>query len=122
VEHNSETGGTCNGEDDDVLTPSSGRGTIAGGGHDDGEDSSFSSDNSSSGSSVHSQRSLRKPKKAKRIKKRADRGKTPEQQQWETMRGIVTPETSTEISKRKKRIKIDTPENLNSEDKIWRES
>jgi len=51
------------------------------------------------------------------MKKRTDRGKIPEQQQWETMTRIVTPETSSKMSKRMKGIKIDAPENLNSRDK-----
>jgi len=58
--------------------------------------------------------------KVKRINKRTDRDKTPEQQQWETTTGIVTPETSSKMSKRMKGIKIDTSENLNSGDKKWR--
>jgi len=65
---------------------------------------------------------MRQPKKIKKIKKRADRGKTPEQQQWETTTGIVIPETSSKMCKRMKAIKIDTPENLNSGEKNWRDS
>jgi len=122
VEHTSDTGNPNNGEDDEHQTPPLGRGTIAGGGDDNGYDSSSSSASSSSGSSVHSQRSIRKPKKARKIKKWTDRGKTPEQQQWETTTGIVTPETSSKMSKRMKGIKIDAPENLNSGDKKWRDS
>jgi len=123
VERTSDTGNPNSGGDDDDQTPPLGRGTTAGRGYDDGYDSSSSSGSSSSGSSVHSHRSIRKPKKKiKKIKKRTDRGKTPEQQQWETTTGIVTPETSSEMSKRMKRIKIDAPENLNSGDKKWRDS
>jgi len=36
--------------------------------------------------------------------------------------GIVTPETLSKMSKRMKGIKIDAPENHNSEDKKWRDS
>jgi len=123
VERTSDTGNPNNGEDDDDQTPPLGRGTTAGGGDDDGYDSSSSSGSSSSGSSVHSHRSIRKlKKKVKKIKKRTDRGKTPEQQQWETTTGIVTPETSSKMSKRMKGMKIDSPENLNSGDKKWRDS
>jgi len=72
---------------------------------------------------VHSHRRIRKPKKnVKKILKRINRGKTPEQQHWETTTGIVTPETSSKMSKRNKGIKIDAPENLNSGDKKWRDS
>jgi len=35
--------------------------------------------------------------------------------------GIVTPETSSKMSKRMKGIEIDAPENLNSGDKKWRD-
>ena len=121
VECTSDAGNTNNGEDDDDLTPPVGWGTTAGGGDYDGDDSSSSSDDSSKGSSVHSQRSICKPKKIKKIKKRTDGGKTPEQQQWETTKGIVTPETSSKMSKRMKGIKIDAPENLNSRNKKWRD-
>ena len=117
VERTSETGNPNNRGDDDDQTPPLGRGTTTGGRDDDGYDSSFSSGSSSSGSSVHSQRSIRKPKKVKKIKKWTDRGKTTEQQQWETTTGIVTPETSSKMCKRMKGIKIDAPENLNSGDK-----
>jgi len=65
---------------------------------------------------------MRKPKKIKKIKKRTDRGKTPEQQEWEMTTGIVTPETSSKMSKRMKGIKIDASENLDSGDKKWRDS
>jgi len=122
VECTSETGNPNNRGDNNDQTPPLGRGTTAGGGDDDGYDSSSSSGSSSSGSSVHSHRSIRKPKKVKKIKKRTDRGKTPEQQQWETSTAIVTPETSSKMSKRMKGIKIDAPENLNSGDKKWRDS
>jgi len=123
VERTSDTGNPNNGEDNEDQPPPLGRGTTAGGGDDDGYDSSSSSGSSSSGSSVHSQRSICKPKKkVKKIKKRTDRGKTPEQHQWETMTGIVTPETSSKMSKRMKGIKIDASENLNSGDKKWRDS
>jgi len=74
------------------------------------------------GSSVHSQRSVCKTTKIKKIKQRTDRDKTPEQQQWESTKGIVTPEASSKMSKGKKGIKIDTPENLNSEEKKRRDS
>jgi len=50
------------------------------------------------------------------MKKRTDRGKRPEQQPWDMTTGIVTPETSSKMSKRMKGIKIDAPENLNSGD------
>ena len=81
VEHTSDTGNPNNGEDDEDQTAPLGRGTTAGGGDDDGYNSSLSSGRSSSGSSVHSHRSIRKPKKkVKKIKKRTDRGKTSEQQ------------------------------------------
>jgi len=122
VAHTSDTGSPNNGGGDEDQTPPLGRGTTAGGGDDDGYDSSSSSGSSSSGSPVHSQRGVRKPKKVKKIKKRTDRGKTPEQQQWETMTGIVTPETSSKMSKRMKGIKINAPESLNSGDKKWRDS
>jgi len=69
--------------------------------------------------SVHNDRSICKPKKIKKINKPTDLSKTPEQQQGETMTGIVTPETSSKLCKRMKGIKIDTPENLNSGDKKW---
>jgi len=81
VERSSVTGSPNNGEDDEVQTSPLGRGTTAGGGDDDGYDSISSSGSSSSASSVHSHRSIPKPKKVKKIKKRTDRGKTPEQQQ-----------------------------------------
>ena len=55
-----------------------------------------------------------------KIKKQTDRGKTPEQQQWETTTGIVIPETSSKMFKRMEGIKIDAPENLNSGDKKLR--
>ena len=123
VEHTSITGNPNSGEDDEDQTPPLGRGIIAGGGDDDGYDSSPSSGSSSSGSSVHSNRSIRKPKKkVKKIKKRTDRGKTLEQQQWEMTTGIVTPETSSTMSKLMKGIKIDAPDNLNIGDKKWRDS
>jgi len=122
VERTSETGNPNNGGDDDDQTPPLGWGTTAGGGDDDGYDSSSSSNRSSSGSSVHSNRSICKPKKVTKIKKRTDHGKTPEQQQWETTTGIVTPETSSKMCKRMKGIKIDAPENHNSGDKKWRDS
>jgi len=47
---------------------------------------------------------------------------TPEQQQWETTTGIVTPKTSSKMSKQMTGIKIEAPENLNSGDKKWRDS
>jgi len=123
VERTSDTGNPNNGGDDDDQTPPLERGTTAGGGDDGGYDSSSSSGSFSSGSSAHSHRSIRKPKKkVKKIKKQTDRGKTPEQQQWETTTGIMTPETSSKMSKRMKGIKIDAPENLNSGDKKWRDS
>jgi len=123
VECTLDTGNPNNGGVDDDQTPPLGRGTTAGGGDDNGYDSSSSSGSSSSGSSVHSHRSIRKPKKkVKKFKKRTDRGKTPEQQQWETTTGIVRPETSSKLSKRMKGIKIDAPENLNGGDKRWRDS
>jgi len=94
VERTSDTGNANNGEDDEDQTPPLGQGTTAGGGDDDGYDGSSISGSYGSGSSVHSHRSIHKPKKkVKRIKKGTDRGKTPEQQQWETTKGIVTPET-----------------------------
>jgi len=123
VERTLDTGNPNNGEDDRDQTPPLGRGTTAGGRDDEGYDSSSSSGSSSSGSSVHSHRSIRKPKKkVKKIKKPTDRGKTPEEQQWETTTGIVTPETSLKMSKRMKGIKFDAPENLNSGNKEWRDS
>jgi len=123
VERTSDTGNPNNGENDEDQTRPLGRGTTAGGGDDDGYDSSSSSGSSSSGSSVHSHRSIRKlKKKIKKIKKRTDCGKTPEQQQWETTTGIVTPERSSKMSKWMKGIKIDAPENLNSRGKKWRDS
>jgi len=122
VERTSDTGNPNNGEDDEDQTPHLGGGTTVGGGDDDGYDSSSSSSSSSSGSSVHSHRSIHKPKKLKKIKKRADRGKTPEEPQWETTTGILTPATSSKMSKRMKGIKIDAPENLNSGDKKCRDS
>jgi len=123
VERTSDTGNPNNGEDDEDQPPPSGLSTTAGGGDDDGYDSSSSSGSSSSGSSVHSHRGIRKSKKkVKKIKKWTDRGKTPEQQQWETTTGIVTPETSSKMCKGMKGIKIDAPENLNSGDKKWRDS
>ena len=78
VEHTSQTGNANNGGNDDDQTPPLGLGTTARGGDDDGYDSSSSSGSSSSGSSVHSQSSICKRKKVKKIKKRTDRGKTPE--------------------------------------------
>jgi len=119
VERTSDTGNPNNGEDDEDQTPPLGRGTIAGGGDDDGYNSSFSSGSSSRGSSVHSLSSIRTPKKVKKLKKRTDRGKTPEQQQWNTTTGIVTSETSSKMYKGMKGIKIDAPENLNTRDKKW---
>jgi len=120
VERTSDTGNPNNGEDDKDQPPRLGRGTTAGGGDDDGYDSSSSSGSSSSGSSVHSHRSICKPKKkVKKIKKQTDRGKTSEQQQWETTTGIVTPATLSKMSKWMNGIKIDAPENLNSGDKKW---
>jgi len=123
VECTPDTGIPNNGANDDDQTPPLGRGTTAGGGDNDGYDSSSSSGSSSSGSSVHSHGSIRKQKKkVKKIKKRTNRGKTPEQQQWEMTTGIVTPEMSSKMFKRMKGIKIDAPENLNSGDKKWRDS
>jgi len=119
VERTSEPGNTSNGEGDGDQTLPLERGTPADGGDDEGYDSSSSSGSFSSGSSVNSHRSIHKLKK---IKKQTNRGKTPEQQQWETMTGIVTPETSSKMSKQMKGIKIDAPENLNSGDKKWRDS
>jgi len=119
VEHTSDTGNPNNGEDNKDQPPPLGRGTTAGGGDDDGYASSSSRGSSSSGSSVHSHKSIPKSKKIKKIKKRTDRGKTLEQQQWKTRTGIVTPPTSSKMSKRMKGIKIDAPENLNSGDKKW---
>jgi len=49
VEHSSDSGNANNGEHDDELSPPLGRGTIAGGGEGDGDDTSASSDDSSSG-------------------------------------------------------------------------
>jgi len=115
VERTSDVGNPNNGDHDEDQTPPLGRGTTAGGGDDDGYDSSSSSEGSSRRLSVHSHKSIHKTNKVKKIKKQTDRGKTSEQQQWETTTGIVTPETSSKISKRMKGIKIDTPENLNSE-------
>jgi len=80
LEHTSNTVNSNNGEDDEDLTPPLGQGSTAGRGDDDRYNSSSSSGSSSSGSSVYSQRSIRKPKMRKKIKKRTDRGKTPEQQ------------------------------------------
>jgi len=122
VEHTLDTGNPNNREGDEEQTPPLGRGTTAGGVDDNGYDSSSSSESSSSRSSVDRHRSICKPKTIKKIKKRTDRGKTPEQQQWETTTGIVTPETSSKMSKRMKSIKIDAPENLNSGDKKWWDS
>jgi len=119
VERTSDTGNPNNGGDDNDQTAPLGRGPTAGGGDSDGYNSSSSSGSSISGSSVHSHRSIRKPKKIKKIKKRTDHGKTPEQQQWETMTGIVILETSSKMSKLMKGIKIDAPENINSRDKKW---
>jgi len=121
VECTSDTGNPNNGEDDEDQRSPLGRGTTAGGGDDDGYDSRSSSGSSSSASSVYSHRSIGKPKKVKKIKKRTDRGKTSEQQQWEMTTGIVKPETSSKMSKRMKGIKIDAPENLNSGEKKWRD-
>jgi len=119
----SDTGNPNNGEDDEDQPPPLGQGTTAGGGDDNRYDSSSSSGSSSSGSSVHSRRGIRKPKKkVKKIKKRIDRGKTPEQQQLETTTGIVTRETSSKMSKQMKGIKIDAPQNLHSGDKKWRDT
>jgi len=81
VEHTSDTSNPNNREDDKAQTPPLGLGTTAGGGEDDGYDSSSSCGSSSSGSSVHSQRSIRKLKKIKKIKKWTYHGKTLEQQQ-----------------------------------------
>jgi len=70
VAHTSDTSNPNNGEHDENQPPTLGRGTTAGGGDDDGYDSSYSSGRSSSGSSVHSHQSIRKPKKKiKKIKK-----------------------------------------------------
>jgi len=118
VERTSNTGNPNNGQDNEDQPPPLGRGTTAGGGDDNGYNSSSSSGRSSSGSSVHSHSSIRKPKKkVKKIQKRTNRGKTPEQHQWETTTVIVTLERSSKMSKRMKVIKIDAPENLNSGDK-----
>jgi len=122
VEYTSDTGNPNHGEDDEDQTPPLGCGTTAGGGDNDGYDGSSGSGSSSSGTSVHSHRSIRKPKKVTKVKKRTDRGKTPEQQQWETTTGIVIPETSSKMSKWMKGIKIDAPENLNNGVKKWRDS
>jgi len=121
VNHTSDTGNPNNGADNENQTPTLGRATTAGGGDDDGYYSTSSSDSSSNGSSVHSQRSIHIPKKVNEIKKQTDRGKTPEQQKWETTTGIVTPKTSSKISKRMKGIKINAPENPNSGFKKWRD-
>jgi len=121
-ERTSNTSNPNNGEDDEYLTPPLGQGTTAGGGDEDEYVSTSSSGSSSSSSSVNSNRSTRKPKKIKKSKKRTDRGKTPEQQQWETTTGIVTPDTSLKICKRMKGIKIDAPEDHNSGDKKWEDS
>jgi len=117
MEHTYDTGNANNGGDDYDLTPPLWRGTTAGRGDDDGYDSSSSSGNSSCGSFVYSQGSIHIPKKIKKIKKRTNHGKPPEQQQWKTTTGIMINETSSKMSKRMKRIKIDAPENLNSGDK-----
>ena len=123
VKRISNTGNLNNGEDDEDQSPPLGRDTTAGGGDNDRYDSSSSSGSSSSGLLVHSHRRLSKPKKkVKKIKKRTDRGKTPEQQQWETTTGIVTPETSSKMSKRIEGIKSNAPENLNSGDKKLRDA
>jgi len=122
VEHTSDAGNTNNGESDQDQTPPLGRGTTAGGEDDYGYDSSSGSGSSSSGSSVYSQRSICKLKKVKKNKKWTDHSKTPEQQQWETTKGIVKPEISSKRYKRIKGIKIDAPENLNSRGKKWRDS
>ena len=119
VEHTSDTGNPNNGEDYEDQTTALGLGPTAGGGDDDRYDVSSSSGSSSSGLSVHSQKSIRKPKKIKKIKKWKNRGKTPEQQQWETITEIVTPETSSKMYKRMKGINIYPPENLNSGDQKW---
>jgi len=81
MKYTSDAGNAHNGGDNEDLTPPLRQGTTAGGGGDDGYDSSCSSGISSRESSVYSQRSICKPKKIKEIKKRTDRGKTPEQQQ-----------------------------------------
>ena len=94
MEQTSYTGNANNGGDNNDQIPPLGRGTTSGGGDDDGYDSSSSSGSSSRGSSVLGYRIIRKPKKFMKIKKRTVRGKTPEQQQWETKTGIVTPEGS----------------------------
>jgi len=99
VECTGDTGNPNNVEDDVDQTPPLGQGTTAGGGDDDGYDSSSRCGTTSSGLLVHSHRSMRIPKKVEKIKKRTDRGTTPEQQQWETMTGIVIPETSSKMSK-----------------------
>jgi len=116
VEHTSDTGNPNNGVDDEDQTPLLGQGTLAGGGEVDGYDSSSRSGSSSSGSSIHSHRSIPKPKKVKKTKGRTDRGKILEQQQYETMTGIVIPETSSKMFKLMKGIKIEASENLNSGD------
>jgi len=111
---------TNNGEYDEDQTPPLVQGTTAGEADDDGYDSRSSSGSSSSGWSPHSHRSICKPKKkVKKIKKWTDRGKIPEQQKWEPTTGIVTPETSSKMSKGMKGINIDAAENLNSGDKKW---
>jgi len=119
IECTSDVGNTNNGEGNDDQAPPLGRGTTVAGGDDDGYDSSSSSGSSSNGSLAHSQRRIRKTMNVKKIKKRTDRGKISEQQQWEMTTGTLTPETSSKMSKSLKDIKIDTPENLNSGDKKW---
>jgi len=52
-----------------------------------------------------------KAKKIKKIKKRIDRSRTPEQQQWEMTTRIVTHEMLSSMSKRMKGIKNDDPGN-----------
>jgi len=122
VERTSDTGNPNIGEDDKDLTPPLGRGSTAGRGDDDEYDRSSNSGSSSSGSLVHSHKSMPKQKKVHKIRKRTDRGKTLEQQQWEMTTGIVRPETSSKMSKWMKGIKIDASENLNSGGKKWRDS
>jgi len=97
MKHNFYPGNTNNRENHIELTPPSGRGPMAGGEDDARDDSSSSSDDSSSGSSVHSHRSISKLKKVKKIKKRADIRRTGEQQEWEKIIGIVTPEISSKM-------------------------
>ena len=46
-------------------------------------------------------------RRSKKLKKRTDRGKTLDQQQWEMTTGIVAPETSRKMYKRMTGIKID---------------